>query len=152
MRFSEYSSLSERYRGQLTEDLRAKVAGWVEGLERALQNAINDKEDLKANWSGGSLLAQVEALFIAAYNDSHATKIDQSMLDEQREKAAIDISFPATPADVQVPNEARDIIRKWTETDQKAFFEDINERTKDIDRVWTDYRPLIVDELAAGTE
>ena len=149
---SEYSSLSERYRGQLTEDLRAKVAGWVEGLERALQNAINDKEDLKANWSGGSLLAQVEALFIAAYNDSHADKIDQSMLDEQREKAAIDISFPATPADVQVPTEARDIIRKWTETDQKAFFEDINERTKDIDGVWTDYRPLIVDELAAGTE
>ena len=148
---SEYYSLSERYRGRLTEDLRASVAGWVEALERAWQNAVNDKEDLQANWSGGSLLAQVEALFIAAYNDSHATKIDQPMLDEHREQPGIDISFPATPADLQVPNEARDIIRKWTETDQKAFFEDINAQTEEIDRVWTDYRPLIVDELA-GTE
>ena len=73
------------------------------------------------------------------------------MLDEHREHPGIDISFPATPADLQVPNEARDIIRKWTETDQKAFFEDIKAQTEEIDRVWTDYRPLIVDELA-GTE
>lgn len=145
---SEYHSLSGRYRGRLTEDLRGSVAGWIESLERAWQSAINDKEDLKANWSGGSLLAQVEALFIAAYNDSHAEKIDQPMLDEHREQGGIDISYPATPADLQVPNEARDIIRKWTETEQQAFFEDINEQTKEIDRVWTDYRPLIVDELA----
>ena len=148
---SEYSSLSERYRLRLTEDLRASVAGWVEALERAWQNAINDKEDLKANWSGGSLLAQVEALFIAAYNDSHAEKINQLMLDKHREEVAIDISFPATPADLRVPEDARDIIRKWTETDQETFFEEINAQAKAIDRVWTDYRPLIVDELA-GTD
>lgn len=148
---SEYHSLSERYRERLTQDLRASVAGWVETLDQAWQNAINEQEDLKANWSGGSLLARVEALFIAAYNDSHATKIDQALLDEHREQADIDISFPATPADEQVPNDARDIIRKWTDTDQKAFFEAIHVQTKEIDRIWTDYRPLIVDELA-GTE
>ena len=117
-------------------------------LEQARQNAINDKEDLEASWSGGSLLAQVEALFMAAYNDSHAAKIDQPMLDEHRKQAGIDISFPATPADLQVPNEAHEIIRKWTETDQEAFFEDIKVKSEEIDRVWTDYRPLIVDELA----
>ena len=145
---SEYDSLSERYRRRLTEDLRVSVAGWVEALERAWQNAINEKEDLQANWSGGSLLAQVEALFITAYNDSHAEKIDQPMLSEHREKAGIDISFPATPADLQVTDAAREIIRKWTERDQQAFFEDISAQANAIDSVWTDYRPLIVDELA----
>ena len=142
-----YWQLSDKFRRRLTNNVRAEVAGWIQKLKTEWHHATDRLEDLEDEWKGRSHLAQVEALFVAAYNDVHATKIDKRMLKQHRDQEEIDLSFPMSPADGQVLSDTNDMLRRWSETDMEAFFEDINGRTQEVDHLWATYKQLVVNVL-----
>ena len=142
-----YWQLFDEFRSQLTNKVRADVAGWIQTLKTDLHHATDRLEDLESEWKGRSHLAHVEALFISAYNDLHPDKVDKKMLERHRNQEELDLSFPMSSADRQVISDTSEIIRRWSEADMESFFEDIHERTQEVDRIWTNYKRLVVNVL-----
>ena len=139
----EYRSLPTRFRGRLTNDLRNDVAGWVQQLSVELQHASDRLEDLEHNWARDVHLSHVEALFVRGYNDTHATKIDGKMLQRRREEEQVDLALPVARADKRVLDETSEIIGAWSDGHKETFFTQIDDSCREIEALWTDYRPLI---------
>ena len=81
-----YTTLSERYRTQLTKGVRADVAGWIEGLDRRRRQARNVLEDVRESWKQGVYLCNahresvwpadlVEAEFTVAHNRYNCNRV-----------------------------------------------------------------------------
>ena len=147
-----YWQLSDEFRRQLTNNVRADVAGWVQELKTEWHHATDQLEDLESEWNGRSHLAHVEALFVSAYNDVSATKINKTMLRTHRDQEDFMLSFPMSPADRQVLSDTKEILQKWSTTDMEVFFADINERTQAVDSLWTNYKRLVVNVLEERKE
>ena len=139
----EYRSLTTRFRHRLTNDLRNEVAGWVQRLSVELQYASDHLEDLEHNWARDVHLSHVEALFVRGYNDTHATKIDGKMLQRRREEEQVDLAFPVAKADKRVLLETSEIIGAWSDGHKETFFTQIDSSSREIEALWTDYKPLI---------
>lgn len=140
----EYRSLPARFRQRLTNDLRSAVAGWVQELSVELKHTEDRLEDFKHNWSRDVHLADVEALFVRSYNDTHANKIERKMLQRRREDEQVDLKFPISRADEHVLHETNEIVEKWSGGDKQVFFEEIDRCSRKIEALWTDYKPLII--------
>lgn len=139
-----YTSLSERYRTKLTRGVRAEVAGWIEALDRNRLRARNILEDVKESWEQGVYLNLVESDFIVAHNKHNADKIDREMLDAHRDSVDIDWSFPATPADWKILDEADGIVAAWRESGQEEFFDSVERECARVADVWTRYESVIL--------
>ena len=143
----EYSELAKDYRHRLTHDLRKRVAGWIEGLATELSHATDRIEDIRLKWAGGSFLADVEARFVTAYNNAHATKIDGKKLEQHRDEAKIDLAFPAAASDMEVLESIREVIHEWKTAQMHAFFDDIETHARRIEQHWTNYDPMIREQV-----
>ena len=139
-----YTSLSERYRRKLTQGLRADVAGWIEELDRKRRRARNILEDVKESWEKGSYLDFVESDFIVAHNKHNADKIDREMVDRHRESVNVDWSFPATPADWHILDEADEIVAAWRKSGQEAFFDSVHLECEKVADLWKRYESVIL--------
>lgn len=144
-----YTTLSERYRKKLTQGLRADVAGWIEELDRKRRRARNVLEDVKESWEKGSYLDFVESDFIVAHNKHNADKIDREMVDSHRESVNVDWSFPATPADWHILDEADEIVAAWRDSGQEAFFESVHLECEKVADLWKRYESVILGPAAA---
>lgn len=143
-----YTTLSERYRRKLTQDLRAEVAGWIEELDRKRRRARNVLEDVKESWEKGSYLDFVESDFIVAHNKHNADKIDREMVDLHRESVDADWSFPATPADWHILDEADEIVAAWRDSGQETFFEGVHQECEEVADLWKRYESVILGPAA----
>ena len=139
-----YTTLSERYRTQLTTGVRSDVAGWIEGLDRKRRRARNVLEDVGESWEQGVYLDLVEADFIVAHNKHNADKIDREMLNTHRESVNIDWSFPATPADWHILDEADGIVAAWRDSGQEEFFNSVEEECARVADLWVRYETVVL--------
>ena len=139
----QYSTLSKRYRTKLTEDVRSEVAGWIERLDRTRRRAGNVLEDVKESWDRGSYLHLVESEFVLAHNKHNADKIDRDMLNAHHESVRIDWSFPATPADWNLLEEADKIVSDWQDSGQKRFFDSVEQECVKVADLCQRYEPVI---------
>ena len=139
-----YTTLSERYRTQLTKGVRADVAGWIEGLDRKRRQARNVLEDVRESWGQGVYLDLVEADFIVAHNKHNADKVDREMLNVHRESVNIDWSFPATPADWHILDEADRIVAAWRDSGQEEFFDSVARECTSVADLWERYETVVL--------
>ncbi len=139
-----YTTLSERYRTQLTKGVRADVAGWIEGLDRRRRQARNVLEDVRESWKQGVYLDLVEAEFTVAHNKHNADKIDREMLNAHRESVNIDWSFPATPADWHILDEADTIVTAWRDSGREEFFDSVEQECANVADLWKRYESVVL--------
>ncbi len=140
-----YTTLSGRYRTQLTKGVRADVAGWIEELDRKRRGAWNVLEDVRESWEQRVYLDLVEADFIAAHNKHNADKIDRGMLNVHRESVNIDWSFPATPADWHILDEADAIVTEWRDSGQEEFFDSVEQECAKVADLWKRYETVVLE-------
>ena len=140
-----YTTLSGRYRTQLTKGVRADVAGWIEELDRKRRRAGNVLEDVRESWEQRVYLDLVEADFIVAHNKHNADKIDREMLNVHRESVNIDWSFPATPADWHILDEADAIVTAWRDSGQEEFFDSVEQECARVADLWKRYETVVLE-------
>ena len=139
-----YTTLSERYRTKLTKGVREEVAGWIERLDRMRRRARNVLEDVNESWEQGSYLDLVESDFVLAHNKQNADKIDREMLNAHRGSLRIDSSFPATPADWNLLDEADGIVAAWQNAGQEEFFDSVESECVRVADLCERYQPVIL--------
>ena len=86
----------------------------------------------------------VESDFIVAHNKHNADKIDREMLDAHRDSVDIDWSFPATPADWKILDEADGIVAAWRDSGQEEFFDSVERECARVADVWARYESVIL--------
>ena len=141
---ADYTTLSERYRTKLTKGVRADVAGWIEELDKKKRRARNVLEDVKEGWEQGSYLDLAESDFIVAHNKHNAEKIDRGMLNVHRESVNVDWSFPATPADWSILDEADGIVDAWRDSGKAEFFDSVERECAGVADLWERYESVVL--------
>ena len=139
-----YQTLSERYRSKLTEEVRSEVAGWIEKLDRVRRQARNVLEDVRESWDQEAYLHLVESELVLAHNKHNPEKIDRETLGEHRGHTGIDLSFPATPADWSLLEDANAVVVAWQDSGQKEFFDGIEQECLKIADLCERYQSVIL--------
>ena len=141
---ADYKTLSERYRTKLTKGVRADVAGWIEELDKKRRRARNVLEDVKEGWEQRSYLDLAESEFIIAHNKHNAEKIDRGMLNVHGESVSVDWSFPATPSDWSILDEADRIVNTWLDSRKAEFFDSVERECARVADSWERYESVVL--------
>ena len=149
---AEYKGLSEKYRRILTDEIRGRVAGWVERLNDEYAQANNALEDLEDDWEVGLVAKAVIGTFILEHNATRVDIISHADLEQNKRENKVTMPFPVTPADRAVLADVRGHLDKWSLEGQEKFFADITNETQRINVLWEKYDKVICKPLIDGAE